>query len=171
MQSPLIAGNYRRCQSSCKSQRPKQAHSTCSDNCSELLVFTRTENRKLWKADQALALAGSFSKLEELLTLFLLPLASNVPHLPPSLGPQSSGGLSTSFPTEARPGCPLLHMCQGPQTSLLVGSSVSGSSLGPGLVETDGLSMGLLSLSASSILPLNHPQLQGNCSASVSVSC
>lgn len=68
-----------------------------------------------------------------------------------SLNPQVSWGLSTAS-TEARPGRALLHMCQGPQTSLcmlLVGDSVSGSSLGSGLVKIAGLPMGLLSLSAS----------------------
>jgi hypothetical protein len=40
---------------------------------------------------------------------------------------------------------------------LLVGGSVSGSSLGSGLVETAGLPMGLLSLSASSIHPVIQP--------------
>jgi hypothetical protein len=66
-----------------------------------------------------------------------------------------------SSPIEARPGRPLLHMCPGCQTSpcmILVGGSVSGSSLGYGFVETAGLPMGSLSLSASSILLLIQPQ-------------
>ena len=40
---------------------------------------------------------------------------------------------------------------------LLVGGSESGSSLGSGLVKTDGLPMGFLSPSASLILPLVQP--------------
>lgn len=35
---------------------------------------------------------------------------------PPSLGHQVCTGLPESFPTEARQGSPLLHMCQGPPT-------------------------------------------------------
>jgi hypothetical protein len=49
---------------------------------------------------------------------------------------------------------------RGPQTGLcmlLVGGLVSGNSLGSGLVETVALPMGLLSLSASFILPLIQP--------------
>jgi hypothetical protein len=39
---------------------------------------------------------------------------------PPSLGPQISKRLGKLSPTDARPGSPLLHMCQEPQTSLCV---------------------------------------------------
>ena len=45
----------------------------------------------------------------------------------PTLGPQVSPGLGASSLTEARPGSPLLYMCQGPHISwcmLLVGSSI-----------------------------------------------
>jgi hypothetical protein len=54
---------------------------------------------------------------------------------PPSQGPQVSQEVVTSSPTEAWTGRPLLYLSQGPQTGpcvLLVGDSVSGSSLGSG---------------------------------------
>ena len=41
----------------------------------------------------------------------------SIPARPPhSLGPQASGGLGASSPTEARPGSPLLYMCWETQT-------------------------------------------------------
>jgi hypothetical protein len=36
---------------------------------------------------------------------------------PPFLGPNVSWGLDSSAPTEARPGSPLLYVCQGPPIS------------------------------------------------------
>lgn len=80
----------------------------------------------------------------------------------PSLGPQITQGLNISSPTKAWPGRLLLYLCQWPLTDpymLLVGCSVSGSSLGSELVETAGLPLGLISPSASSILPLIQPQV------------
>jgi hypothetical protein len=79
---------------------------------------------------------------------------------------QASSFLGTSCassPTEARPDRPLLHMFKGPRTSpcmLLVDGSVSGRSLESGLLETISLSMGSLSVSASSVLSLIHFFLQ-----------
>jgi hypothetical protein len=87
---------------------------------------------------------------------------------PPSLGPQVSPELSPSSPTKARPGRSLLHTCKRLRTSLctfLVGGSVSGSSLVSELGKTTSLPMGLLSLAASSILPLiqhYESQLESN---------
>lgn len=84
----------------------------------------------------------------------------------PSLGPQVSGGLGTSSPTEVTPGSPLLCKCRawGLQPAYvcclhgyMVGGSVSRSSLGSGLVESAGLPMGLPSPSVFSILPLIQP--------------
>jgi hypothetical protein len=88
---------------------------------------------------------------------------------PPSLGPQISQGLRTSSPTEAWPVsiCARVHiptglcMCQGPPTGLLillVGGSVSGSSLESGLVETAGLPVGSLSPSIISCNSLYFSQ-------------
>ena len=45
------------------------------------------------------------------------PSSSSAPH-PPLLGHRVSIGLSTSSPTEARQGSPLLHMCWGPWTRI-----------------------------------------------------
>lgn len=79
---------------------------------------------------------SSLSHFFSLLSLRGCPPPSTT-MLPPSLGPQDSLGLSASSPTEVRPGRPLLYMCQGPWTSLcmlLVGASVSGSSMGSELL-------------------------------------
>ena len=76
---------------------------------------------------------------------------------PHSLGPQVSQELRPFSSTEAWTGRTLLCMCQRPQTGpcmLLVGDLVSGCFLECGLVESSGLPMGSLSLSASSMLSL-----------------
>lgn len=75
------------------------------------------------------------------------------PRRPPfSQRPQVYLGLSASSPTEACQRRSLLCLFM-----LLIGGSVSGSSLGSGLVDTAGLPMGLLSLSNSSVLCLLQP--------------
>ena len=107
----------------------------------------------------------------------MLPPLSGPPHrlLPPTLLPCDSERVFhpgyTPFPgassfyrirhihrlPEARQGSPLLLMCQGPWATLfmlMVGGSVSGSFQRSRLVDTVGLSMGLSSPSAPSILPL-----------------
>jgi hypothetical protein len=88
------------------------------------------------------------------------PCPPHTPNLPLPSGLRVLEDCMSSS-TETRPGRPLLYICQEPPTSPcmpLVGGSVSGSSQGCGLVETAGLSMGSLSLSASLILPLIQSQ-------------
>jgi hypothetical protein len=85
--------------------------------------------------------------------------AATPPH-PPTLVHQVSRGLGTPSPTEARQGSPLLHMFQGLGPACvrsLVGGSVSGSSVGSGLVDTVILPMWLPSPLAPSVLPLTLP--------------
>ena len=80
-----------------------------------------------------------------------------------------------SSSTEASPERPLLYLCQWPLASLcmlLVGGSVSGSSLGSELIKTAGVPMVSLPPSVSLI---NHRgsriQFNGWVSASVSAIC
>ena len=114
------------------------------------------------------SLPPSGSPLPQFLIPFLLPPVSKrmsplLPHQARplhSLGPPVSQGLGASSPTEARPGSPLLYMCQGQvpaRVCCLVDGSVSERSLGSRLVETAGLPMGLPSSSASSSLSLMQP--------------
>ena len=87
------------------------------------------------------------------------PSSSSAPH-PPLLGHRVSIGLSTSSPTEARQGSPLLHMCWGHRPAYvcpLLFGLVSGSSEGSRLVDTVVLPMGLPALSAPSDHPLILP--------------